>query len=157
MRFVAKCVVLSLFGIVAGCEGGVGPDPDAPFCGGIAGFPCPGEGTCVDDPSDDCDPQQGGADCGGLCVCPHFGKCETGERWDSSEEVCACVADVNPCAAVLCLEGSVCVVQNGAGVCVPFEGEACGDVTCGPGLVCCNASCGICTPPGFACIQIACE
>jgi hypothetical protein len=22
--------------------------------------------------------------------------------------------------------------------------------------VCCNASCGICTPPGNACIQIAC-
>ena len=38
------------------------------FCGGIAGFPCPEGETCVDDPSDDCDPQNGGADCGGICV-----------------------------------------------------------------------------------------
>ncbi len=38
------------------------------FCGGIAGFPCPEGQTCVDDPNDDCDPQNGGADCGGICV-----------------------------------------------------------------------------------------
>ena len=37
-------------------------------CGGIAGFPCPGDKTCVDDPSDNCDPARGGADCGGICV-----------------------------------------------------------------------------------------
>lgn len=37
------------------------------FCGGIAGFPCPEGYTCVDDPSDDCDPTRGGADCGGIC------------------------------------------------------------------------------------------
>jgi hypothetical protein len=36
-------------------------------------------------------------------------------------------------------------------------GVACGSATCGPGLVCCNASCGICTPPSSACIQIACD
>jgi hypothetical protein len=38
------------------------------FCGGIAGFPCSEGQTCVDDPGDDCDPEQGGADCGGVCV-----------------------------------------------------------------------------------------
>lgn len=37
------------------------------FCGGIAGIPCPEGFTCVDDPRDDCDPKQGGADCGGVC------------------------------------------------------------------------------------------
>lgn len=37
------------------------------FCGGIAGIPCPEGYTCVDDPSDDCDPERGGADCGGIC------------------------------------------------------------------------------------------
>lgn len=37
------------------------------FCGGIAGVGCPEGYTCVDDPSDDCDPNQGGADCGGIC------------------------------------------------------------------------------------------
>ena len=42
---------------------------DAPaFCGGIAGFRCPAGQTCVDDPADDCDPNAGGADCGGICV-----------------------------------------------------------------------------------------
>lgn len=35
-------------------------------------------------------------------------------------------------------------------------GEACGPVTCGEGLVCCNASCGVCTPPGVECTAIAC-
>jgi hypothetical protein len=38
------------------------------MCGGIAGFPCPAGKKCVDDPSDDCDPARGGADCGGICV-----------------------------------------------------------------------------------------
>jgi hypothetical protein len=38
------------------------------FCGGIAGFPCDEGLTCVDDPKDDCDPEQGGADCGGICI-----------------------------------------------------------------------------------------
>jgi hypothetical protein len=37
------------------------------FCGGFAGFPCPKGFTCVDDPRDDCDPSQGGADCAGIC------------------------------------------------------------------------------------------
>ena len=38
------------------------------FCGGIAGIQCPGTLQCVDDPSDNCDPNNGGADCGGYCV-----------------------------------------------------------------------------------------
>jgi len=36
-------------------------------------------------------------------------------------------------------------------------GIPCGESTCGPGQVCCNASCGICTPPDGACIQMVCE
>jgi hypothetical protein len=35
-------------------------------------------------------------------------------------------------------------------------GEACGPTTCDPGLVCCNASCGICVEPGSSCPAIAC-
>src|SRR5690606_4121511 len=79
----------------AGCEPG-------PFCGGIAGFPCPGAGTCVDDPIDDCHPDQGGADCGGLCSCQVLGSCIEGYLWDSSPEVCGCVptGEVPGCAAV---------------------------------------------------------
>jgi hypothetical protein len=80
--------------------------PDV-FCGGIAAFPCADGFTCVDNPNDSCDPNNGGADCGGICV--------------------------------------------------PSAGEPCGSTTCGTGEVCCNASCGICTPPDGVCIQIACE
>lgn len=36
-------------------------------CGGLAGTPCPEGYTCVDDPTDDCDPEQGGRDCIGVC------------------------------------------------------------------------------------------
>lgn len=36
-------------------------------------------------------------------------------------------------------------------------GEPCGPTTCAPDRVCCNASCGICTEPGQACTQQACE
>ena len=41
------------------------------MCGGFAGFKCDGDDqVCVDDPRDDCSPENGGADCGGLCVWP---------------------------------------------------------------------------------------
>lgn len=45
------------------CESPVEPM----FCGGFAGFECPRGMVCVDDPSDDCDPNRGGADCIGIC------------------------------------------------------------------------------------------
>ncbi|KAM0330170.1 hypothetical protein ACHAQA_004343 [Verticillium albo-atrum] len=32
----------------------------------------------------------------------------------------------------------------------------CGPTKCGPGLVCCNESCGICTPPRGLCITLWC-
>jgi hypothetical protein len=37
-------------------------------CGGFAGLQCATGFACVDDPSDDCDPTAGGADCAGVCV-----------------------------------------------------------------------------------------
>ncbi len=40
----------------------------AQFCGGIAGFACPDGQTCIDNPDDSCDPLNGGADCGGICI-----------------------------------------------------------------------------------------
>jgi hypothetical protein len=103
---------------------------DGPRCGGFAGIPCAGGGTCEDDPSDSCDPRRGGADCGGLCACRVIADCSNGTTWDPSPSVCACV---------------------------PSQGAKCGSTTCPSGQVCCNASCGICTPPGNGCIQIACD
>lgn len=38
------------------------------MCGGIAGFRCPEGQICVDDPTDSCDPANGGADCIGICT-----------------------------------------------------------------------------------------
>jgi hypothetical protein len=35
-------------------------------------------------------------------------------------------------------------------------GEPCGPVTCGPGTVCCNASCGLCARPGEGCADSRC-
>jgi len=75
-----------IFDPVCGCDGRTYPNscnasaagvnvantgqcPAQQTCGGIAGIPCPGAGRCVDDPNDSCDPNNGGADCGGICVC----------------------------------------------------------------------------------------
>jgi hypothetical protein len=95
--------------------------PKGPACGGIAARPCPGAGQCADDPSDNCDPNQGGADCGGICSCIETQLCVRGDHFDSDPAVCACVPDVtNPCAAVLCLAGTVCVAHaDGTASCDP--------------------------------------
>ena len=42
--------------------------PAPQTCGGVAGIPCSDGMKCVDDPSDDCDPKQSGADCPGICT-----------------------------------------------------------------------------------------
>jgi hypothetical protein len=44
-----------------------------------------------------------------------------------------------------------------AGKCLIAAATSCGAVTCPTGEVCCNASCGICTPPGGACTQQLCD
>jgi len=57
-------------------KSGCGPDCDGygicvvdKLCGGFAAFDCgDSRQVCVDDPRDDCDPKNGGADCGGLCM-----------------------------------------------------------------------------------------
>ncbi|HEX8824817.1 MAG TPA: hypothetical protein VF794_33160 [Archangium sp.] len=72
------------------------------FCGGIAGFPCAEGFLCVDDPKDDCEPNQGGADCGGICRMEKKRACtgrEPGQRYISR--------DPNQCAVIryFCEEG----------------------------------------------------
>lgn len=127
------CALVEVQCIRAPCP----PQPEcveSPQCGGFAAFACPGAGTCEDDPRDDCDPQKGGADCSGICTCPVREVCQNGQVWNGSPEVCACAA------------------TDGSG-----EPEKCGDTVCAEGMVCCNASCGICAPPDGACIEIACQ
>ncbi|KAF2274606.1 uncharacterized protein EI97DRAFT_435138 [Westerdykella ornata] len=55
------------------CDG-LGICVEDKMCGGFAGLPCnDGRKVCMDDPRDGCDPQKGGADCGGVCVFPDKG------------------------------------------------------------------------------------
>ena len=63
---------------------------DRPACGGIAGFECAGAATCEEDPRGGCDPQNGGADCGGLCECNSTALCVEDQVFNDSPDVCAC-------------------------------------------------------------------
>ncbi len=65
--------------------------PAPPSCGGFANLQCAGMGSCVDDPSDSCDPKMGGADCSGICQCDKAASCAQGMIWNSSPSVCACM------------------------------------------------------------------
>ena len=114
-------------------------EPAGPFCGGFAGIECPGAGACIDDASDECDPNNGGADCGGSCVCPSVGDCERGFVFDESPNVCACVEqepEVDACAAVRCREGTECVVVDDRAECRPVEASECAAVLCEVGSTC---------------------
>ncbi len=61
---------------------------------------------------------------------------------------------LSPCDSVRCGWGTVCEVIDGAPVCVPpyVPGVKCGEVICGPRLVCCNPVMSICVKPGQVCI-----
>ncbi len=87
---------------VAACSGADVPDEPtgSAFCGGIAGIACPDGQACVDDPGDDCDPQQGGADCGGICVDAP----QCGDRQCGPGLVCC-----NPVMGICTEPGRVCI------------------------------------------------
>lgn len=76
------------------------------FCGGFAAISCPEGLVCVDDPNDTCDPNQGGADCGGICVRE---KKPPKPRCDYNDPTLSYVSrDPNECAAILfvCADGA---------------------------------------------------
>jgi hypothetical protein len=62
-----SCVAASA-GVAVESDGACAPEPTGPACGGLLGIPCEGKAVCIDDPSDDCDPKNGGNDCIGICV-----------------------------------------------------------------------------------------
>ncbi|HSN99530.1 MAG TPA: hypothetical protein VLS89_14640 [Candidatus Nanopelagicales bacterium] len=128
------------------------------FCGGLAGIQCPAGLMCIDDPRDDCDPEAGGADCGGIC------------RPDRPEPPPACLRrdptkdyisqSPEQCAAIrfFCKEEHAVPFfdECGCGCQTAPAGEVCGRSVCGPDQYCCNESCGICAPKGGFCTQQFC-
>jgi hypothetical protein len=132
-------------------------DPPALDCSSvlcITGTVCenhPSGPRCVPQPAEcttDADCRLEANYCGG-CSCLALA---TGESGPSCSDPVQCFAE--PCS----VSGNVASCVNGqcAATAAP-AGEKCGDVTCASGQVCCNASCGICTPPGYSCIQLACQ
>lgn len=140
------CVVEPVLCITAPCPGiGKCVQQPAPHCGGIAGIPCPGSGQCVDDPSDSCDPNNGGADCGGICQClPVPGVCNGG-HFDTSPSICDCVPNIPPPPppAVRC-GGFAGLKCPGAGTCVDDPSDSCdpkqGDADCNGVCECSGAA-----------------
>lgn len=171
MPSVAKWVSAGWMLAVVGCQSAPPPEPDCsapdadpvacsqgPMCGGIAGRLCPGAGSCYDNPNDTCDIRTGGADCGGFCRCDVIADCKLGYEFDSSPDVCACVAVSGAsCAAVTCLEGTVCEVVDGNPSCVPSPGP-CATVRCASGYVCREVDGGAnCLPLRDPCAGFDCE
>lgn len=165
-KFVA--IVFALFLTACGTESVDAFDtemglrnPNTQACGGFAGLQCPDGYTCVDDRSDDCDPNNGGADCIGTCK-------RGGPQGNNGNGQCdhqpnEYVAYGDQCFAIMfiCAEGTEYFFDDCGCGCTATEpepaGEQCGDNVCGAGMVCCNSSCGICTEPGGFCTQQACE
>lgn len=125
------------------------------FCGGIAGFACPSGYTCVDDPSDSCDPKKGGADCGGYCK--RAPKNKSGCKNDPTKTYVATSAEECAVIRFYCAEGTPFFDSCGCGCQTGVAGTPCNQVTCGAGEFCCNESCSICVPEGGFCTEQFCS
>ncbi|HZH15244.1 MAG TPA: hypothetical protein VE057_12900 [Archangium sp.] len=84
------------------------------FCGGFAAIQCPEGLVCVDDPNDSCDPNTGGADCGGICVKETRQTAEK-KKCDYKDPTRRYVSrDPNECPAILffCNEGETAFFEE---------------------------------------------
>lgn len=92
------------------------------FCGGFAGIQCPEKLICVDNPSDDCDPNAGGRDCAGICVDPDKDKGPTCEG-DTDPTKSYVLRNPDKCAAidVQCPEGSTAFFDDCGCGCQPAQ------------------------------------
>lgn len=126
-----------------------GPTPVR--CGGIAGLACPGMGKCADDPSDGCDPNKGGADCGGICSCVQTVACAKSAHFDNSPSVCQCVSTppvVCPAVCDIYCENGNVLDANGCPTCrcnPPSTTDKCATVRCAAGYHC-ETKAGSCVP-----------
>ena len=103
-------------------------------CGGFAGTVCSDKSMeCIDDPSDSCNPENGGADCLGICVttCGGF---TAGPQRDCPDET-TCTNNPN---TPDCLLAADCV-----GVCSPLPS--------------CKLSDGSGCPQGYSCTNDGCD
>ncbi len=125
-------------------------------CGGLTGASCPSaDQICVDNPFDGCDPQNGGADCSGVCrdsICSgQTARCAAGFYW--SRYHCNCVE--NPCNVMDCAPGYTCEVRDDAtrGECVPeVTASDCRTTGCEVGQYCSFCWSGYaCIPDGAVC------
>jgi hypothetical protein len=132
-----SCLVGTTCEVIEG-EAVCTPNEAAPFCGGFANVQCAGLASCVDDTTDECDPENGGADCGGVCACLVRALCVPGLVFDESPAVCECVPEpeTNPCALVDCFPNQICEVIEGEAVCVAPPPNPCAVVLCAPDSVC---------------------
>lgn len=124
---------------------------DPGFCGGIAGFPCPPGLTCIDQPNDDCDPLNGGADCAGMCVrqerpnecggfpgaaCPPGFECadDPNDECDPATGGADCRGICRPVPAPNCSRDDECVIGAPCRICAD------GSAAC-PEPKCVNGAC----------------
>lgn len=143
------------------------------FCGGIGALPCDSGFTCLDDPYDDCVPDNNGADCGGICVpncggivptaCPTDTQCVDNpyDDCDPEDGGADCIGLCVPRAApffpycqgddedLSCKTGYTCMRDERKG-CGPGLGSACIG-TCGP--VCGGIASFTCPDDQMACVD----
>jgi hypothetical protein len=108
--------------------------------------------TCPDDPTGAGGSGAGGSGAGGAggAPCASTSSCAPGEVCTTEDGDCKAPPGCGPGLAC----PAVCY-----GNCRPAkeEGPVCGATRCAAGMVCCNPSCGICTPPNGACTQQICN
>ena len=147
------------------------------FCGGFGNIQCPAGLECVDDPNDDCDTSNGGADCGGICVEPTApvdscadscgGQSQSGSCW--CDDACAgygdCCSDIDDqCGEAERVPASGMCVKNSNDECQTDSdctaggcgGELCFNPAVSNGISTCE-----CTTPtnveGCGCVNGSCS
>src|SRR5262249_19893801 len=127
------------------CSIDVKPCAAPQTCGG--GVSCEPGFECVDDPSDECAPERGDADCGGICVPQASPRGCGGTAGATCPPGFQCVAALK----------DMCVPQNGAdcpGICQPVKGGECtSDEDC-PVL---PVPCSFCADGTLACPRRFCD